>query len=181
MKIYTHTFDLAQPTPKAFSVAQYSDFGIGIKIVSNGVEVEDAITLKKDGETLTPESEKVAGYTVYVQTADGAAEYTVTCSGQTFRLTMSISDSTVIDVKSGGGGIVGSGFLDFSQLSAVPCASVGMYFMDNAADYKIIVADELYNDWTSNPFWGSLSAHMISASEYLVIMTPYGGQDNMDN
>lgn len=54
MKVYTQTFDLAQPTPKAFTVAQYSDFGIGIKIVSNGVEVEDAITLKKDGETLTP-------------------------------------------------------------------------------------------------------------------------------
>jgi hypothetical protein len=56
-----------------------------------------------------------------------------------------------------------------------------MSFVDSGADYKIIVADELYNDWTSNPFWGSLSAHMISASEYLVIMTPYGGQDNMDD
>ena len=55
-----------------------------------------------------------------------------------------------------------------------------MSIIDNAADYKIIVADELYNEWTSNPFWGSLSSHMISASEYLVIMTPYGGQDNMD-
>lgn len=99
MKVYTQTFDLAQPTPKAFSVAQYSDFGIGIKIVSNGVEVEDAFTLEKDGVTLTPEADKIAGYTVYLLTADGAANYTVTCNGQTFTLTQGVTDSTVIDYK----------------------------------------------------------------------------------
>lgn len=99
MKVYTQTFDLAQPTPKAFSVAQYSDFGIGIKIVKNGVEVEDAFTLEKDGVTLTPEADKIAGYTVYLLTADGAANYTVTCNGQTFMLTQGVTDSTVIDYK----------------------------------------------------------------------------------
>jgi hypothetical protein len=184
MKVYANKFDLASPSTRQLTTPSYSDFGVGIKVLKNGADFEAEFTLEKDGETMTPEADKIDGYTVYILSSEGAGStlYKVRCGGQSFDLICVATDEQVFEKKEeGGGGIVGSGFLDFSGLSAVPCASVGMSIIDNAADYKIIVADELYNDWKSNPFWGRLGAHMIRASEYLVIMTPYGGQDNMDD
>jgi len=49
MKIYTQTFDLAKPSPKKFWVAPYSDFAIGIKVLSNGEAVADGITVEANG------------------------------------------------------------------------------------------------------------------------------------
>lgn len=100
MKIYTQTFDLAQPMPKMFSVAQNSEFGIGIKIVKNGVAVEDEFTVAVDGETLTPEADKISDFTIYIlNSGDADKTYTVTCKGQTFKLTQNTTESSVFDLK----------------------------------------------------------------------------------
>ena len=100
MKIYTQTFDLAKPVSKMFSVAQNSEFGIGIKIVKDGAEVEDAFEVQANGETLTPEADKISGFTVYLLNAgESDVVYTVTCNGQTFKLTQNTTPASVFDFK----------------------------------------------------------------------------------
>ena len=100
MKIYTQTFDLAQPVSKMFSVARNSDFGIGVKIVKDGAEVEDAFEVQANGETLTPEADKISGFTIYLLNAgDADVVYTVTCNGQSFKLTQNTTESSVFDLK----------------------------------------------------------------------------------
>lgn len=99
MKVYINEFDLAKPSPKQFQVPEYSDFAIGVKIVSDGVPVEAGFTLAADGQELTPEADKIAGFTVYdMQSSEaGAVKYTVACNGQTFELTQVTTDSSVFD------------------------------------------------------------------------------------
>ena len=45
MKIYTQEIDIALQSPKRFWVAPHSDFKIGIKIVKNGVPVENGFNV----------------------------------------------------------------------------------------------------------------------------------------
>lgn len=101
MKIYTNVFDLKTPYLRQFKVGQYSDFGIGIKITRGGAPVEDEFTLAADGAELTPETDKVGGFTVYAVTsgAPGSTRYTITCKGQTFSLIQVVADSTVVEKK----------------------------------------------------------------------------------
>jgi len=99
MKVYINEFDLAKPSPRQFKVPAYSDFAIGVKIVSDGVPVEADFTVTAGGQALEPEADKIAGFTVYnVQSFEaGAVKYTVTCNGQTFELTQITADSSVLD------------------------------------------------------------------------------------
>lgn len=99
MKVYINEFDLARPSPKQFQVPEYSDFAIGVRIVSNGVPVEADFTVTADGQEFTPEADKIAGFTVYdVQSSEtGTVKYTVACNGQTFELTQVTTDSSVFD------------------------------------------------------------------------------------
>ena len=100
MKIYTQTFDLAQPMSKMITVAQNSEFGIGIKIVKNGEAVDDAFTVEANGETLTPEADKISGFTIYLLNAgDADVTFTITCNGQSFKLTQNTTASSVFDFK----------------------------------------------------------------------------------
>lgn len=102
MKIYTQKFDLARPTVKKFWVAPYSDFAIGIQVVSNGVPVNDEVTVTPEGGTaLTAETDKVNGYSIYIvsSTDTGETKYTVACKGQKFTLKQFASDSTVYEKK----------------------------------------------------------------------------------
>ena len=99
MKVYINEFDLARPSPRQFQVPAYSDFAIGVKIVSDGVPVEADFALAADGQELTPETDKIAGFKIYdVQSSEaGAVKYTVTCNGQAFELTQVTDDSSVFD------------------------------------------------------------------------------------
>ena len=99
MKIYTNTFDLARPVPKKFWVAPHSEFAIGIKVVRDGQPVED-FTLQADGQTLTADIDKIAGFAIYNTSSGstGFVEYTVACGGQTFTLTQIVTDSTVFEI-----------------------------------------------------------------------------------
>lgn len=182
MKIYTQTFDLAQPMSKMISVAKNSEFGIGIKIVKNGAEVEDEFTVEANGEILTPEDDKISGFTIYLlNTGDTDVTFTITCNGQTFKLTQNTIESSVFEKSFGGdssGGIVGTGFLDFSEVSSIPTASTTLFMTDSGADYQIIVPDSLYTSWKTNPFWYGVADKIVSASDYIVVMSSTGGKDS---
>ena len=101
MKIYINTFDLAKPITNQITVPKNSDFGIGIKVVNNGADVEGDITLESNGQTFVAEDDKVGGFTIFNSSSDGAGltTYTVTCNSQTFHLTQVAVDSSVIEKK----------------------------------------------------------------------------------
>ena len=101
MKIYTNIFDLAKPTQNQFYVPKYSDFGIGIKVVRRGEDVDADITLEADGQTFEAEADKVGGFTIYDAASEGAGSvnYKVTCSGQIFHLTQIVTDSAIFEKK----------------------------------------------------------------------------------
>lgn len=77
-------------------------------------------------------------------------------------------------------------FVDFRNAAAVVALPSGagnlntMFYNTNNT-FKVIVPDTLYDDWKTNSAWSSLSTHIVKASEYPVIMTPYTGYDDMDN
>lgn len=48
-------------------------------------------------------------------------------------------------------------------------------------DYKVIVSDLQYAYWTQTPEFAEISSHVGKASDYILIMTSTGGQDNMDD
>lgn len=102
MKIYTNTFDLAQPTTKKFWVAPNSDCKIGVKLVKNGEPTEYDFTLKYGGTELSADEGKIDGFTTYTVNsgATGSREYTIEVEGQTEKLTIVqiTTDSTVFDI-----------------------------------------------------------------------------------
>lgn len=57
-----------------------------------------------------------------------------------------------------------------------------MFFgLKSENNYKIIVSDDQYDYWTETPEFAEISSHIGKASDYLLIMTSTGGQDNMDD
>ena len=109
MKIYSNVFDLAFPSPNRFWVAPNSDFKIGIKIENKGQSYAGAFALKVNGETLSPDEDKTAGFTTYTLKSGGPGSviYTVDVpdAQQKFTLVQVVTDSTVFDVGSGGGDV----------------------------------------------------------------------------
>lgn len=272
MKIYTQTFDLARPTVKRFWVAPYSDYAIGIKVVNNGVAVNDEVTVTDEaGTTLTAETDKVNGYSIYIvsSTDTGTSNYTIACKGQVFKLTQNTSDSTVYEKKNeevkteyviaigniddgvlsrasissvveiddnaledayaGNTNLVNVSFpntttvgdeglkntfagctglktADLSKLStvgtdgmsgtfsgctaleivlfqsstAVPSISENTFANTNDT-FKVIVPDALYEDWIAAENWSDIASQITKVSDWLTIMTNYGGYDNMDD
>lgn len=270
MKIYTNVFDLAKPTPASFSTTPYSDFGIGVKVVNNGVAVDADITVDVGGVQLTAEDNKVGGFTIYSMTSEdvGATEYTVTCSGQKFKLKQIVDASSVLEKKtteiitnyvlaignvadgvlsrtstsdiveiddsalkgafSGNTNILNVGFqnlttvgeegmksafsgctalktVDLSKLSSVGtdgldgtfsgCTALEIVLFQSATavptitettfsntneTFKVIVPDALYEDWVAADNWSNISEQIVKVSDYVVVMTNYGGYDNMD-
>ena len=68
----------------------------------------------------------------------------------------------------------------FKNSEAVP-AITDTTFANTNDTYKVIVPDALYEDWIAETNWSNLSSHITKVSDYLVVMTNYGGYDNMDN
>ena len=102
MKIYTQEIDIALQSPKRFWVAPHSDFKIGIKIVKNGVPVENQFNVFNGDVELTPDEGLTNGFTTFtIKSNDtGSVEYKVVVNGvgETFRITQIVTDSTVFDV-----------------------------------------------------------------------------------
>ena len=72
--------------------------------------------------------------------------------------------------------------MNISEATAVPNGANASYMFYQTNDtYKIIVPDALYANWISATGWKGLSSHITKASDYAAVMTPYGGQDNMDD
>lgn len=110
MKIYTCTYDLAMPSANKFWVAPNSDFKIGIKVELRGQAYAGSFTLKQNGQTVTADEDKTAGFTTYTIKSGGPGSviYTVDVpdAQQKFTLVQIVTDSTVFDVGVGGGGDV---------------------------------------------------------------------------
>ena len=54
-------------------------------------------------------------------------------------------------------------------------------FQNTNDTFKVIVPDALYASWIANGYWSSMSAQITKVSDYAAVMTPYGGQNNMDD
>ena len=107
MKIYTEEIDIALQSPKRFWVAPHSDFKIGIKIVKNGVPVQNQFNVFNGDVQLTPDEGLTNGFTTFtIKSNDtGFVEYKVVVAGvgETFKITQIVTDSTVFDVDAAGG------------------------------------------------------------------------------
>lgn len=109
MKIYTNVFDLARICPRRFWVAPYSDFKIGVKIAEKGAPSAKSFAVKAGLAELTPDEDKVDGFTTYtLKSADtGFVEYTIEVEGvsEKLKLVQITTDSTVFEVGGGGGDV----------------------------------------------------------------------------
>ena len=114
MKIYTQTYDLSKASPHRFWVAPYSDFKIGIKLLSKGELSGKDFTLKAGSTELTPDEDKVDNYTLFTVKSDGTGfvEYTIEVEGvaEKLKLMQIVTDSTVFEVGSEGGGSGGDSY-----------------------------------------------------------------------
>lgn len=99
MKVYTNEFDLAKPSAKQITTPSYSDFGLAIKIVKDGDDFEGEFTLESNSQTITPEDNKIDGYTIYLLNSGevGSTVYKVKCSGQSFDMICVSKDEAVFD------------------------------------------------------------------------------------
>lgn len=99
MKVYTSKFDLARPSKKQITNPSYSDFGLAIKIVNDDNDVETPFTLESNGQTITPEDNKIDGYTIYLLNSGevGSTIYTVKCGDQSFDMVCVSIDADVFD------------------------------------------------------------------------------------
>ena len=102
MKIYTQEIDVARQSPKRFWVAPFSDFKIGVKIVKNGVPVENEFNVFNGDVELTPDQGLTNGFTTFTIKSNntGSVEYKVVVAGvgETFKITQIVTDSTVFDI-----------------------------------------------------------------------------------
>ena len=102
MKIYTQEIDIALQSPKRFWVAPFSDFKIGVKIVKNGVPVENQFNVFNGDVELTPDQGLTNGFTTFTIKSNetGSVEYKVVVDGvgETFKITQIVTDSTVFDI-----------------------------------------------------------------------------------
>ena len=134
MKVFTNTFDLAKASPHRFWVTPYSDFKIGIKILAKGEIIDKDFTVKAGAVELTPDEEKIDGFTLYtIKSGDtGFVEYTIEVEdiAEKLKLTQIVTDSTVFEVGGEGGDVPAdvatktwvnsqiSGFVDEDALTA---------------------------------------------------------------
>ena len=68
----------------------------------------------------------------------------------------------------------------FQNSAAVPTISENTFANTNDT-FNIIVPDALYEDWIVDESWSALSNQIVKTSDYAVVMTNYGGYDNMDD
>ena len=109
MKIYTQTYDLTKASPQRFWVTPFSDFKIGIKLLSKGELVDKNFTVKAGPVELTPDEDKIDGFTIFTIKSGntGFVDYTIEVAGiaEKLKLTQIVTNSTVFDVGVGGGNV----------------------------------------------------------------------------
>ena len=109
MKIYTQTYDLTKASPQRFWVTPFSDFKIGIKLLSKGELANKDFTLKAGSVELTPDEAKIDGFTIFTIKSGntGFVDYTIEVAGiaEKLKLTQIVTDSTVFDVGVAGGNV----------------------------------------------------------------------------
>lgn len=70
--------------------------------------------------------------------------------------------------------------VSFAEATAVPTISETTFANTNDT-FRVVVPDALYESWIASESWSGISSHVAKVSDYAAVMTPYGGQDNMDN
>ena len=109
MKIYTQTYDLTKASPQRFWVTPFSDFKIGIKLLSKGELVNKNFTVKAGAIELTPDEDKIDGFTIFTIKSGntGFVDYTIEVAGlaEKLKLTQIVTDSTVFDIGVAGGDV----------------------------------------------------------------------------
>ena len=102
MKIYTQTYDLTKASPQRFWVTPFSDFKIGIKLLSKGELANKDFTVKAGAVEITPDEDKIDGFTIFTIKSGntGFVDYTIEVDGiaEKLKLTQIVTDSTVFDV-----------------------------------------------------------------------------------
>ena len=102
MKIYTQTYDLTKASPQRFWVTPFSDFKIGIKLLSKGELANKDFTVKAGAVELTPDEDKIDGFTIFTIKSGntGFVDYTIEVAGiaEKLKLTQIVTDSTVFDI-----------------------------------------------------------------------------------
>lgn len=107
MKIYTQTYDIAQPTEQRFWTPPFSDFKIGLKVTNKGEEVQGALSLKAGDAALSAEASEIDGFTIFPTSSAGAGStvYTLSVEGvpETLKLVQVTTGSTVFEIDEAGG------------------------------------------------------------------------------
>ena len=102
MKIYTQTYDLTKARPQRFWVTPFSDFKIGIKLLSKGELANKDFTVKAGSVEITPDEDKIDGFTIFTIKSGntGFVDYTIEVAGiaEKLKLTQIVTDSTVFDI-----------------------------------------------------------------------------------
>ena len=109
MKIYTQTYDLTKASPQRFWVTPFSDFKIGIKLLSKGELANKDFTVKAGAVEITPDEDKIDGFTIFTIKSGntGFVDYTIEVDGipEKLKLTQIVTDSTVFEIDASGGGV----------------------------------------------------------------------------
>ena len=109
MKIYTQTYDLTKASPQRFWVTPFSDFKIGIKLLSKGELANKDFTVKAGAVEITPDEDKIDGFTMFTIKSGktGFVDYTIEVQGiaEKLKLAQIVTDSTVFDIDAIGGGV----------------------------------------------------------------------------
>ena len=102
MKLYTQTYDLTKVSPQRFWVTPFSDFKIGIKLLSKGELANKDFTVKAGSVEITPDEDKIDGFTIFTIKSGntGFVDYTIEVAGiaEKLKLTQIVTDSTVFDI-----------------------------------------------------------------------------------
>ena len=109
MKIYTQTYDLTKASPQRFWVTPFSDFKIGIKLLSKGELANKDFTVKAGAVEITPDEDKIDGFTIFTIKSGntGFVDYTIEVDGipEKLKLTQIVTNSTVFDIDASGGDV----------------------------------------------------------------------------
>ena len=93
---------MTKASPQRFWVTPFSDFKIGIKLLSKGELVDKNFTVKAGAIELTPDEDKIDGFTIFTIKSGntGFVDYTIEVAGiaEKLKLTQIVTDSTVFDV-----------------------------------------------------------------------------------
>ena len=100
---------MTKASPQRFWVTPFSDFKIGIKLLSKGELVNKDFTVKAGAIELTPDEDKIDGFTIYTIKSGntGFVDYTIEVAGiaEKLKLTQIVTNSTVFDIGVAGGNV----------------------------------------------------------------------------